>query len=483
MIPTTAVDLDRWAVARDTDKFVQILRYLSGDKYLNMRLRAIEVLEDNYNENVIPLLLSEMGNSPDSRDKAAQALVHWGQKAAEYIGSYLQKSRMPNPVAQEAFRVIGEYDPETSYNIYLQLLLKHLGTDIVCANLNRIGMTGRFHALVNDADPFKRWVGLEVISNSRINRPVCEVLCATTQDADVQIRSACYDILEQFIDQEDPDQFEGFTIEEMKEMVTGPARRGLSDDDALVRMDAVRIIGEIRDEVSLERVIELSRDENRGVRKYSLFALGCFQHSGTKMMLIRSFLDPENDDRHRQYAVRALGTCRDEGCFEILRGIMAGETSIRMLARVTEALLEIDTRKAIDLLVTEIATKERLHRAIEHYVARIPKKMQGLTGMLKSDKHTKRINALIWLFGQLGGVESILSLCELVNDGDEYVDLIASAVGLILDDAEISEEEFLKEVTPFEGAGLHKVFQAIAKQKEAEEDDSRDLLMRDLGLI
>ncbi len=52
--------------------------------------------------------------------------------------------------------------------------------------------------------------------------------------------------------------------------------------------------------------------------------------------------------------------------------------------------------------------------------------------MFKSDKHTKRINALIWLFGQLGGVESILSLCELVNDGDEYVDLIASAVGLIL---------------------------------------------------
>ncbi len=56
-------------------------------------------------------------------------------------------------------------------------------------------------------------------------------------------------------------------------MVTGPARRGLSDDEALVRTDAVRIIGEIRDEVSLERVIELSRDENRDVRKYSLLPL------------------------------------------------------------------------------------------------------------------------------------------------------------------------------------------------------------------
>ncbi len=482
-MPTTAADLDRWAATRDVDKFVQILRYLSEGKYLNMRLRAIEVLKDNYNEKAIPLLLSEMGNSPDSRDKAAQALVHWGQKAAEYIGSYLQTPRIPIPVAQEAFVVIGEFDPETAYNIYLQLLLKHLGTGIVCANLNRIGMTGRFHTLVNDPDPFKRWVSLEVISKSPVTRLVCEILCAATQDADVQIRSACYTILERIIDQEDPDQFDEFTIEEMKEMVREPARRGLSDDEALVRMDAVRLIGEIRDEVSLERVIELSYDENRGVRKHSLFALGCFPHSGTKIMLLRSFLNPENDDRHRQYAVRALGTCSDNGCFEILQGILAGERSIRMLARVTEALLEIDSHEALNLLVTEVGKKEGLRSAIRRHVTRVPEKMQKLAGMLKTEKDGERLDALIWLFGQLGGVESILPLCEVVDDGEEYLELVIYAVCLILDDAEMTIEEFLKYVSAAEGMGLHRVCQSIAKQQDEGKEDYPDPYIRDLGLI
>lgn len=482
-MPTTVADLDHWEKTRDVDKFVQILRYLSGDKYLSLRLRAIEVLGYEYDAKVVPLLLSEMGFSPDTRSKAAQVLVSWGKCAAESVYDYLQGSRLPIQVAQEAFSVIGEFDPEIAYNIYLKLLLDRRGIAITCANICKIGLTSRFHALVNDPDPFKRWAGLEVIRNSLLTAPACKLLCATTRDIDVQIRSACYAILEYFISMEDPDQLEEFTCEDLKEIATEPARKGLDDPEAHVRMDALSIIGEIRDEASLERVIELSRDEYRGVRKQALFTLGCFQHSGTKLMLLRAYLDLENDDRHHQYAVRALGTCSDAGCFDILRGIMAGETSLSMLARVTEALLEIDAQEAINLLVTEIATKEELRAAIRRYVGRVPQKVHGLAGMLKREKKGKRLEALIWLFGELGGIESILPLCELVDEADDYLELITHGVRLILDDAQITIEEFIKEVSPQIGPGFQKVCREILRQKETEEEDGRDILLGAQGLI
>ena len=109
-MPTTAADLDRWAVTRDTDKFLQILRYLSGDKYLNMRLRAIEVLGTQYEERFVPVLLVEMGKSPKSREIVAEKIAAWGSDAADYLGKYIQNSGLPKSIARQAVQAISKFD-------------------------------------------------------------------------------------------------------------------------------------------------------------------------------------------------------------------------------------------------------------------------------------------------------------------------------------------------------------------------------------
>ncbi len=479
-MPTTAADLDRWAVTRDTDKFLQILRYLSGDKYLNMRLRAIEVLGTQYEERFVPVLLVEMGKSPNSRDIVAEKIAAWGSDAADYLCKYIQNSGLPKSIARQAVQAISKFDAETAYSSYLKLLLNHYGTGMICSILDSTGMITRFHELLGDVDPFLRWVGLEVIHQSPITRTACELLCANTRAEDVQIRSKCYSILADFINEKEPDKFRGISAKDLEEIAREPARRGLDDGEALVRRDSLCMIGSIRDEESVDRVICLSRDAYRYVRQEAVSALGRFPHHGTKQMLIGHYLDPENDDDHRAGALRALVTCLDEGCDEVLKGILAAEHDTWMLARVVEALMRKDPVAAIQFLVPEVLSKGRLREAISAYVRRSPGILQYIVGMVKYEQNKMRFRALIWLIGQLGDREVVLPLCGLADDSDDHVDLIAYMVYQILRHEWISMEMAHQGMEPSGGAGLNKVFQVILEHEAERDDDWNDPFMAEL---
>jgi len=480
-MPTTAADLDRWAEARDTDKFVQILRYLSGDKFLNVRLRAIEVLGERYEERLVPVMLAELGDSPNSRDKVTEKLVAWGSAAADSICDYIQQNRLPIPVARQTVHVISKFDPEVAYSAYLKLLMNHYATSTICTILDNVNMSERFHALVEDTDPFKRWVALVVIKRTPITRTSCELLCANTRDSDVQIRSACYAVLTDFVYEKGLQKFRDFTPEELEKMVRAPARAGLNDDEVLVRADALTIIGRIKDEESLDRVIELSRDEYRCVRKEAISTLGRMEHRGTKLMLIRHYLDPENDEDYQADVLRALGRCQDEGCYEVLKSILVAEPDTYLLARVVQAMIKLNPYGAIQFLVPEVLMKARLREAISSYVKRTPGIFQYMVGMIPGGEDTQRTRALIWLVGQLGEKDCLLPLCALVDDSDDHLELIAFCVHLILRQVHLGLEEAYQEMEPSAGAGLKKVFLAILEQREKGDEEWNDPFMAEPG--
>jgi len=480
-MPTTAADLDQWAHERDTDKFVQILRYLSGDKFLNMRLRAIEVLGERYEERLVPVMLAELGDNPNSRDKVTEKIVAWGSAAADSICEYIQQNRLPIPVAWQTVHVISKFDPEVAYSAYLKLLMNHYATGLISEIIDSTHTIERFHALLEDTDPFKRWVALVVIKRTPITRTSCELLCANTRDSDVQIRSACYAVLAEFVYEKDPQKYRDFSDCELKEMVRAPARAGLHDEEALVRADALILIGSINDEESLDRVIELARDAYRCVRKEAISTLGRMEHHGTKLMLIRHYLDPENDEDHRADAVRALGRCQDEGCYEVLKSILVAEPDTFLLAQVVQAMIKLNPYGALQYLVPEVLSKARLREAISSYVKRTPGIFQYMVGMISGEQDTQRTRALIWLVGQLGGKDVLLPLCALVDNTDDHLELIAFCVHLILRQMHLSLEEAYQEMEPSAGDGVKKVFQVILEHQERADEEWNDPFMAEPG--
>ncbi len=477
-MPTTKADLDRWEKTRDTEKFVQILRYLSGDKYLNMRLHAIAALGAQPSFQHIPLLVSEMGNSPDSQDKVAEILVNWGADAAEAIAQYLNTPFLPTRVIRCGLQTIGRYDPQISYTIFLRLLLLYRYTGLVCDNLHQIGMTPRFYELLNDSDPIKRWVGLEVINRSPIASASCKLLCENMADEDVQIRTACYKICENFVRTEDESEFDDISRTEFKERIEAQVRKGLFDEEAGIRTLALSIIGKITDGVldkDEDRIIELSFDEDQDVRKGALYALGSFFHHETKLMILSHYLEPENDERHRAFALRALGTCIDDGSYEILEGILYAESDIRLLAICVESLLSRDHwNRAVPLLITQLLRKAQLRQAIDQYTRRNPDAADLCFEVISRETNRLRIKASIWLVGELGVSKNIEGLFDLADISEDYIEDLACAAYQLINTLEMEPVEFFSQIDTKGNPGREKLKSLMVTRLEDDDYEWED---------
>lgn len=92
----TKEDLLRWVKEEDVDKFSQILRHLSGEKYNAVRIDAVQILGRLQNDQSLQVLLRTMGDDESSvGDQAKAVLLNWYKKSPAFFYHYINDTKLP----------------------------------------------------------------------------------------------------------------------------------------------------------------------------------------------------------------------------------------------------------------------------------------------------------------------------------------------------------------------------------------------------
>lgn len=445
-MPTTLSDLICWEQEKDYVKFVQILDYLTGDKYQNMRLRAVEVLGASKDPAFMILILREIARNPKLVDRIGAVFTTWEPGVIKQLEAIIDDMEESREIRWAAMLAIGCFEKIEVFKFYLDYLLNGLWFKTISERIYEIGLIKQFNKLIYSEHPELQLVALNVIRNSPFTQDSLDVLAKGLVQEDVQVRVEAFDILSELVQESDKGRFIEVTVDEIHEFAIGPAADGLLDDEALVRASSLRVIGVVKDEDSVGRVIELLDDESDSVRTQALVALRSFHHRGTKEKLHNLYLDEKNQWNIRRYSLIALGTCRDEGCDELLKNIFAQSESDEKKSLALDALLHLNPGTTTGFLVDQIRKNGELCKVVRDFRRGDYSVFASLRDMLREEIEPARIKVIVWLMGQFASAEDVKDILLLTPGMSQYIEHLAFAVNRILQNTIGSPQEYLSQI-------------------------------------
>ena len=432
-MPTTIADLERWRKEKDAGKFHQILTFLDDDKYLPMRLYAIESLGMIRDPASIPYLVREYRYSSESEKAVEDVLSAWGSPAAEVLVAIAERRENERRgIAGAAVILLSTLDFDTIVGPYTRWLMAGEWVHLVRMGIRKAELIDRFVDLLRDPDPRMRWGVLDVLRGAMITKPRCEVLARALEDEDVQVRVKAFWILYDYFSDFEPERLEGVTLAEYNAFVRFFALKGLKDEDWLIRYKVIDIARKLKDEECRDLIVTMAGQKDDPARAEALKALQSFNHKGTLQMLTEIYRDEQEDEGIRSRALLALGSCRDKGSYALAKQAFLKEEGTWIRFSAADGMLNMNPEAAVPEIVDAILEKPQRCLALGRCRNYEYQASDVLFSRLETEEDGLRVKVILWLLAMLGKSGEIVRLCESEKALSHYLEYSLFAVYLII---------------------------------------------------
>lgn len=294
----TKEDLLRWEKEEDVDKFSQILRYLTGEKYSSVRIDAVQILGKLQNDQSLQVLLRTMGEDESSvGDQAKIVLLNWYKKSPAFFYQYIKDTKLPPYLCERCLTIIERKIDHRTLDVLFQLLQQNRCVETVQQIITGQENHKYFLDKITDSDPAIRYYGLLAVADVKPTRELISVFNTTLLDENVQVKALTGDILTKQLEKISDDQpdFDSKPFNALLE----PLKKNLGDEDYVVRASAAKALGELHDESAMPLLIQAMNDPYPKVRYNAIYAVGQIPHLELFPILAEMYSNEESVEMRR----------------------------------------------------------------------------------------------------------------------------------------------------------------------------------------
>jgi len=294
----TKEDLLRWVKEEDVDKFSQILRFLSGEKYNTVRIDAVQILGKLQNSQSLQVLLRAMGDDESSvADQAKAVLMNWYKKSPAFFNQCIKDSKLPTYLCERCLCIIEWKIDRRTLDVFFQLLQQNRCIEKVQQIITGQKSHKYFLDKITDSDPAIRYYGLLAVADVKPTKKLISVFKTTLLDENVQVKALTGDILTKQLEKirDDQPDFDSKPFNALLE----PLIKNLGDEDYDVRANAAKALGELRDESAMPSLIQAMNDPEPKVRFNAIYAVGQMPHLELFPKLAEMYSNEESVEMRR----------------------------------------------------------------------------------------------------------------------------------------------------------------------------------------
>jgi len=464
-MPFRTADLIRWQTNKDSDKFIQILKYLDSEESVPARVFAVKALGILHDINGLTFIIASLkDNNEQVVETAKNILSKWVKTNLESVCKVIESPNMKRKYRRAGLMFLSKNLSDRVIDMYINLLKHGEFVEEIQEIVKSTGSCGLFIDHLFDKEPENRYAALLAMAKTMQDPNVYQSYAIGMGDNDVQVRVLATKLLADELYEMQNQLKDKFTLNDYPG-VTNMIVQNASSADFFLRAAVADALGGLRNQSTLPILLSFLEEPYERILRNTLSSLKFITSGEALEPLIRLYKKNERTEI-RIRIIRAISFIRSEDAFHFIETLFESEVNEELKRAVIKDLDQFDFKESFDLLLKVIESSETdyFRSAIITIGAhKDPRRLEVFQGIIDRDLYKIDAKSVVLGLRQFNGPEKLSLLIQLLGkstaeDEEHY------AIRAIIEDLDPETiEQFLKKTEIIDNPNYNKGLSKLAQ--------------------